>query len=249
MKPCTGNCHHAAQLEQRLADLQAANEAKDNTFGGMTHDAGRAPAPYLTGDHVTMRQDAQHQDAGVSDWGVILLVLAFIAAAVVFQAITLRPAPTPAPALTQTATTVHAAIYWCPLYGGDNCPPIAVIQPHRPPFPRARRSPWRVAAAGHGTSPHTPGEKRRSNATAGVWDHIAQCESSGRLHAVDREQFPDGTWQTVVGLYQLDLGWYHAAGINPYTATAAQQLTIAKHVLARQGWNAWPVCSYRAGAR
>ena len=32
MKPCTGNCHHAAQLEQRLAALQAANEAKDNIY-------------------------------------------------------------------------------------------------------------------------------------------------------------------------------------------------------------------------
>ena len=79
---------------------------------------------------------------------------------------------------------------------------------------------------------------------AGAWGRLAACESSNQLHQVDVE---DG--QTVIGLFQIDVGWYQHFGVDPYAATAAEQLRIAEYVLARQGWAAWPVCSRKVGLR
>lgn len=75
-----------------------------------------------------------------------------------------------------------------------------------------------------------------------VWARLAACESAGRWHldgAFDGGlQFTEGTWLAYGG------GSYAA---HAYDATVAEQITVARRVLAAQGWAAWPVCSVRIG--
>jgi hypothetical protein len=56
-------------------------------------------------------------------------------------------------------------------------------------------------------------------------------------------QFAPSTW-TWVAPDVLDQAPVHA-----YDATPAEQIQVAEEVLARQGWDAWPVCSRLIGAR
>ena len=80
----------------------------------------------------------------------------------------------------------------------------------------------------------------------GVWDRLAQCESSGNW-AINTGngfyggvQFDQNTWERQGGLRyapRADL------------ATREEQIAIAEVTRARQGWGAWPVCSGRIGAR
>lgn len=79
-----------------------------------------------------------------------------------------------------------------------------------------------------------------------VWDRVAACESGGNWHINTGNgyygglQFSSSTW----------LGYGGAAyASRADLATREQQIAIAQKVLAGQGWNAWPVCSYKAGAR
>lgn len=89
-------------------------------------------------------------------------------------------------------------------------------------------------AAGAGDAPCAPGKP--------PWDCLAQCESSGDWSANTGNDFYGGlqfwqpTWKEFGGLKyapRADL------------ATRAEQITVAERVLARQGWQAWPVCSRR----
>lgn len=66
------------------------------------------------------------------------------------------------------------------------------------------------------------------------WQRLAWCESRQRLHAVNNH--------TYYGLWQIHKGWYKPFGINPTTATIAQQWQVAQHVYKRQGAAAW-TCS------
>ncbi|MER5472153.1 transglycosylase family protein [Streptomyces sp. NPDC002685] len=72
------------------------------------------------------------------------------------------------------------------------------------------------------------------------WGCLAECESSGRWHANTGNgyygglQFWQPTWIAFGGLTyapRADL------------ATRAEQIKVAKKVLAVQGWGAWPACS------
>lgn len=85
----------------------------------------------------------------------------------------------------------------------------------------------------------------------GIWDKIAQCESSGNWQDTAGYyegglQFAPSTWKSYGG-YQFAL---HA-----YNATRGEQIIVAIrvrdgwHGQSAQGWNAWPVCSRRAGAQ
>lgn len=74
-----------------------------------------------------------------------------------------------------------------------------------------------------------------------VWDSIAQCESNGN-------------WQTDTGNgyyggLQFTLSSWRAFGGtgDPSQASRAEQIAVAQKLQAAQGWNAWPVCSVRAG--
>ncbi|WP_322973631.1 LysM peptidoglycan-binding domain-containing protein [Actinacidiphila yanglinensis] len=77
-----------------------------------------------------------------------------------------------------------------------------------------------------------------------VWDDLAMCESSGDWHIDSGNGFYGGlqffqpTWESFGGLKyarRADL------------ATPQHQIDIAEAVLRVQGWDAWPVCSRRAG--
>jgi LysM repeat protein len=73
----------------------------------------------------------------------------------------------------------------------------------------------------------------------GVWDRIAQCESTGNWHA--------NTGNGFYGGLQLTLSTWHAFGGTgrPDQASKATQIAVAERVQKAQGWGAWPVCSAR----
>ncbi|GGZ06567.1 LysM peptidoglycan-binding domain-containing protein [Streptomyces poonensis] len=82
-------------------------------------------------------------------------------------------------------------------------------------------------------------------ADGGVWDRIAQCESGGDWHI--------NTGNGYYGGLQFAASTWSGFGGTAYAPTAdqaskAQQIAIAAKVQRTQGWNAWPVCSARAGA-
>lgn len=73
-----------------------------------------------------------------------------------------------------------------------------------------------------------------------VWDRVARCESSGRWHI--------NTGNGYYGGLQFSRSTWKAFGGRRYAATAnkatrAEQITVAKRVLKRQGPRAWPHCS------
>ena len=125
-------------------------------------------------------------------------------------------------------------------------PVVTVTTPQsRPPV---RRRAATVPTAHASTRPvHHRGTGGR--APGAVWAALAVCESSGRLHAVDTEPVAGGGTQTVVGLWQIDVKWYASAGLDPYTATRAQQYALALRIYHRQGWRAWPTCGPKVGLR
>ena len=74
-----------------------------------------------------------------------------------------------------------------------------------------------------------------------VWDRIAACESGGNW-AID-------TGNGFYGGLQFTLSSWQAVGGSGYPNQASREEQIARGAMlqARQGWNAWPVCSHRAG--
>jgi resuscitation-promoting factor RpfA len=79
-----------------------------------------------------------------------------------------------------------------------------------------------------------------------VWDRVAQCESGGNWGISTGNgfqgglQFTQSTWRSFGGAQ-------FASTAN--RASREEQIVVAEKVLAGQGWNAWPVCSRKAGAR
>lgn len=80
----------------------------------------------------------------------------------------------------------------------------------------------------------------------GVWDRIAACESSGDWGINTGNgyyggiQFLQSTWEQFGGrdyARRADL------------ASKSEQITVAQRVQKVQGWQAWPVCSRKAGVR
>ena len=77
-----------------------------------------------------------------------------------------------------------------------------------------------------------------------VWDRVAQCESGGNWKINTGNgfycgvQFASGTWKAYGG---------NTYASQAHLATKAEQIAIARRVLAGQGPGAWPVCSRRAG--
>ncbi|WP_144764754.1 transglycosylase family protein [Curtobacterium sp. 9128] len=92
-----------------------------------------------------------------------------------------------------------------------------------------------IAAAGVGLS-------APANAADGsTWDALAQCESGGNW-AINTGngysgglQFTQGTWAANGGTG------------SPASASRETQIAVAEHVLASQGWGAWPACSAKLG--
>ncbi|MEU9122952.1 ubiquitin-like domain-containing protein [Streptomyces sp. NPDC048506] len=70
-----------------------------------------------------------------------------------------------------------------------------------------------------------------------AWEELAQCEAGGRPDAVDSSGLYGG-------LYQFDVGTWHALGGSgrPQDATAQEQTFRAKKLYVRRGASPWPVC-------
>jgi len=83
-----------------------------------------------------------------------------------------------------------------------------------------------------------------ASAATTVWDKVAKCESGNRWHINTGNgyygglQFSSGTWKAYGG---------RTYGRQAHKATKAEQIAIARRVLAGQGPRAWPTCSRRAG--
>jgi nucleoid-associated protein YgaU len=83
-----------------------------------------------------------------------------------------------------------------------------------------------------------------AQAATTVWDRVAKCESGNRWHINTGNgyygglQFSSSTWKGFGGL---------TYGSQAHKASKAQQIAIARRVLAVQGPGAWPTCSRRAG--
>lgn len=78
-------------------------------------------------------------------------------------------------------------------------------------------------------------------ADGSVWDRIAACESGGN--------WAINTGNGFYGGLQFTLSSWAAVGGTGYPNQASREEQIARGAMlqARQGWNAWPVCSHRAG--
>jgi LysM repeat protein len=79
-----------------------------------------------------------------------------------------------------------------------------------------------------------------------IWDKIAACESGGN--------WAINTGNGFYGGLQFTQSTWAAYGGTAYAARAdlasrSAQIAVAQKVQASQGWGAWPVCSYQAGAR
>lgn len=77
-----------------------------------------------------------------------------------------------------------------------------------------------------------------------VWDKVAQCESGGNWKINTGNGFYGGV-QFAAGTWRAYGGKTYAS--QAHLATKAEQIAIARRVLAGQGPGAWPTCSRRAG--
>lgn len=82
--------------------------------------------------------------------------------------------------------------------------------------------------------------------TNSQWDALADCESSGRWYVNTHNgyyggiQIAESTWLSHGG---LDYATY------PHLASREEQIIVGENILADQGLDAWPVCSYIVGLR
>jgi hypothetical protein len=104
-------------------------------------------------------------------------------------------------------------------------------------------SPLAMAGTAHATVlSHPTLSLKAPTADDDVWDHIANCESGGRWNTNTGNgysgglQFSPSTWRA-----------YGGSG-SASGASREEQIAVAEHVVARQGWGAWPVCSRKANA-
>ena len=81
-------------------------------------------------------------------------------------------------------------------------------------------------------------------ATTTVWDRVAKCESGGNWKINSGNGFYGGV-QFSASTWKAHGGKTYAS--QAHLATKAEQIAIARRVLARQGPGAWPTCSRRAG--
>lgn len=105
-------------------------------------------------------------------------------------------------------------------------------------------------ATTHRTTQPEPTKSRTSSPSrsypaeaAGVWDKLAQCESSGN--------WASNTGNGFYGGIQFTISSWHAVGGSglPSNASREEQIMRGKLLLARQGWGAWPACSRKLGLR
>jgi murein DD-endopeptidase MepM/ murein hydrolase activator NlpD len=101
-----------------------------------------------------------------------------------------------------------------------------------------------VTASGAGLALPLIGLSTAHAAGAGVWDKVADCESSGDWNI--------NTGNGYYGGLQFTAGTWKSFGGTAYAARADlagrnEQIAVAERVLRSQGPGAWPVCSREAG--
>jgi len=80
----------------------------------------------------------------------------------------------------------------------------------------------------------------------GVWDRLAQCESSGIWSRNSGNGYFGGVQQDMT-FWRRYGGLAYAA--RPDLASRGAQIAVAQRGLAVQGWGAWPNCSRALGLR
>jgi len=118
-------------------------------------------------------------------------------------------------------------------------PSPVLVAPSPPPSRAARKLP----------RPHASGASRSGSAPRAVvgwpWGALARCESGGNWAST--AGYYEGGLQFAPFIWRAFGGLRYAA--HAYQATPAEQIAIARRVLASQGWRAWPRCSLRLGLR
>jgi Transglycosylase-like domain len=80
---------------------------------------------------------------------------------------------------------------------------------------------------------------------AAVWRRLAVCETGGNW------QHNDPPYQGGLGFHEGSWDAYRPAQFpaEAHQASAADQVTVGKRILADVGWGAWPGCSLMLGLR
>lgn len=107
--------------------------------------------------------------------------------------------------------------------------PLEVLRVSRP-APARVVQPTRLPEASSGT----------------VWDRLVQCEAGGNWGTNTGNGYHGG-----LQFHPNTYSSYRLPGYPQFAwqATRAQQIEVAKRVLAAQGWGAWPACSRKIGVR
>lgn len=102
--------------------------------------------------------------------------------------------------------------------------------------PRAAATPKRTAQVSKPAPAAT-------NVNGGVWDRLAQCESTGNWSINSGNGYYGGL--------QFSLSSWRAVGGTgyPHQASKAEQISRAEALKAKQGWGAWPACTKKLGLR
>lgn len=119
-------------------------------------------------------------------------------------------------------------------YGQDAQAPPVEPAPPPPPTPAPQE-------ATPTPPPPEPQPEPEPPAEAGAWGKLAECESGGDWHI--------NTGNGYYGGLQFSLESWRAVGGQgyPHEHPPEVQIEMAERLKARQGWNAWPVCSRRLG--
>lgn len=109
---------------------------------------------------------------------------------------------------------------------------------------RINRASLTVTAGGAGIALPLIGAGTAHAADADTWNKVAACESSSNWHINTGNGFYGGL-QFTASTWRAYNGHKYAPQAN--RATRAEQIQVARRVLASQGPHAWPVCGPRAG--
>lgn len=111
--------------------------------------------------------------------------------------------------------------------------PAPAPRPAAAPAPRAQTQP----------RPAPTPAPADASVNGGVWDRLAQCESSGN--------WAINTGNGYYGGLQFSLSSWRAVGGTgyPHQASKAEQIARAEKLKAIQGWGAWPACTAKLGLR
>jgi hypothetical protein len=130
----------------------------------------------------------------------------------------------------------------CSILGASH---LAEAQTHTPSASVVRAStPGRLAALRSTVTGHAairPRVRRPYVALGGVWLSLRRCES--------HDNYTENSGNGYYGAYQFSTSTWHTIGEVGLPSAAPPQVqdAAARSLFHRQGWRAWPNCSWRAG--